>query len=147
MPPNRNTPDPSEGNAIRTGLWANNPLELTALREQRQEELERSIAQGGEFGGPGRQQALLGDLSQDMAADPYTGMADRGRVGAIQGLVEQAQLGGFDSPQALVAYGMQQEKRKLGMPSEVAGIAARAAIDEQSLANRGALAVQESKGA
>src|SRR3990167_8082603 len=143
----RYTPDPSEGNAIRTGLGANNPLELTALREQRQEELERSIAQGGEFGGPGRQQAYLGDLSQEMAADPYTGVAERGRVGAIQGLVEQAQLGGFDSPQAMAQYGRQQEERKIGMPAEQAKVGGAYDVQQQQEASRGALAVQESKGA
>ena len=143
----RYTPDPSEGNAVRSGLGANDPMELLRLREQRQGELQNSLTSGVQDQYQATQLNRLGQVNTDIADDPFTGENERARTGAIQGLVSQAQLGGFDSPQAQAQYARQQEERKLNMPAEVARVQGGFDIGKQEAANRGALDVQESRGA
>ena len=125
-------------------MQANAPVALAALRDQRKRELEQSMVSGAPDQFQATQANRLGILNRDIAQDPFTGAAEREKTQAIQALISQAQLEGFDSPQAASQYVRQQEERKLGMPAEVAELGERGGLAVEQARQRGALDVAKS---
>ena len=94
-------------------------------------------------------QGLIGQADESIAENPLTRQA--AEVDAFrqrrQGAIEQGFGGEVDPIQAMNQYQRGIEARKLGVQERVAGIGAGGELAKQEAANRGALAVTESKGA
>ena len=122
-------------------MQANNAVALAGLRDQRKRELEQSLTSGAADPYQATQMNRLGALNRDIAADPFTGTAEQGRVTALQDLLRGTQLQGFDSPQAAAQYGRAQEERKVGMPLDVARTTGELDIEQEKERQRGMLEV------
>ena len=125
-------------------MQANNAVALAGLRDQRKRELEQSLMSGATDPYQATQTNRLGVLNRDIAADPFTGTAEQGRVTALQDLLRGTQLQGFDSPQAAAQYGRAQEARKVGMPLDVARLTGELDIEQEKERQRGTLDVARS---
>ena len=145
--PSMKRPSAAQGlSELGAGMSANVPIALRGLQEQRQGELEDRIDSGAGIVDTSREKAFLGRLNNDISESPYTGDAEQNRVESIRGLQQQAQLQGFESPQVASEYGRAQERRKLEIPVEAQRAAGQQDVLKQQEANKGALAIQESKG-
>jgi hypothetical protein len=79
----------------------------------------RTQIQENNFGDIARALGEGGQLASDMVQDPYTGAAAHGAEADTEQKFKQAQLAGFQDPQAQAAYGQQMDLRKLLMPVSV----------------------------
>lgn len=124
-------------------MGANDPITLQGLQESRLREMTRNLElqKNNPLFRTGATPSDVGFLAQDIEESPFTGVGERERVGALQGLQEQARLGGFESPQAASLYGRQQAERKMTLPLEEARIAGEFDLRKQQEASRGALDV------
>lgn len=76
----------------RQGGGGANALELSSLRQARRRELQPRVAAGDP-----RAAATLGQLEQDIAGDPDTGVAEAARVAGIRGQLDEAAM--FNRPE------------------------------------------------
>ena len=125
-----------------------NYLYQNRLKQELQER-QFGAARTGDRNEAAALQGLMGQADERIAENPLTRQA--AEVDAFrqrrQGAVEQGFGGEVDPIQAMNRYERGIAERKLGVAERVAGIGAGGELAKQEAANRGALAVTESKGA
>lgn len=118
-------------------------LALRDLRGARESELQTRLA-NEQFGrqpdpNAGRTAALLKFLQGDIASDPYTGTAARGRTQHVQDTLDDAAT--FDRPEVTHVRGEQQAD-KLALATAAPTVTGEYGLRHQALENEGAIAKQ-----
>lgn len=138
-------------NYTKPGLPDYDPNQLYQLQSQRAGELEDRAAGAigaGDTNDLARIKALLGPLNRDISEGPIA--QQRGEVAEQEAGRQKALQAGFTGSNPMAeqaAYGRQQEQAKINAPIRAQEVQSQGELAKQQEANKGALAVQESRGA
>lgn len=138
-------PSPSEAaSTLGPSGFTSDVSNLQGMRETRLREMQRNrelAAGSGGLMGTGATASDVSALQEDIAKDPYTGEAERGRIGAINVENLKSLLGGYGSPQEAARAEREVEAAKIQAPVEAQRVAGELDIRRQQEASKGALDV------
>lgn len=127
------------------------PSQLYQLQSQRAGELEDRAAGAigaGDTQDLARIKALLGPLNRDISEGPIAQQrVEQQGIEDARSKALQAGFGGSNPTGEQAAYGRRMEAEKINAPVRAAEVQSQGELAKQQEASRGALAVQESRGA